>query len=76
MRSWAQGELCGCELLMNAAPLGLVVGRAGGRASAVLGLLAAARVREESAEKSTAKTARSPAVSEPGGQFCWERRRM
>ena len=41
MRSWAQGEVCGCELLMNAAPLGLVVGRASGRASAVFCLLAA-----------------------------------
>ncbi len=41
MRSWAQGELCGCKLLMNAAPLGLVVGRASGRASAVFGLVAA-----------------------------------
>ena len=76
MRSWAQGKVCCYELLMDAAPLGLVVGRAGGRASAVLGLLAAARVREESAEKSTAKMASSPAVSEQGGQFCWERRRM
>ena len=41
MRSWAQGELCSCELLMNAAPLGLVVGRASGGASAVFGLVAA-----------------------------------
>ena len=37
MGSWAQGELCSCELLMNAAPLGLVVGRASGEASAVFG---------------------------------------
>ena len=72
MGSWAQGESCSCELLMNAAPLGLVVGRASGEASAVFGCGrrgagGAARLREESAEKSTAKMANSPAVSEPGG---------
>ncbi len=26
--------------------------------------------------KSTAKMESSPSASEPGGQFCWERRRM
>ena len=73
MRSLAQGEVCGCELLMNAAPLGLVVGRAGGRASVVLGLLntgrgggasRTAREREASAEESSADMASSPAVLE------------
>ena len=39
--SGAQGEVCGRELVVDAAPFGLVVGRAGGRASSEVGLLAA-----------------------------------
>ena len=45
MRSWAQGEVRVCELFMNATLPGLVVGRAGGRTSVALGLLAAGRGR-------------------------------
>ena len=45
MRSWAQGEVRVCKLFMNATLPGLVVGRAGGRTSVALGLLAAGRGR-------------------------------
>ena len=45
MRSWAQGEVCVCELFMNAALPRLVVGRAGGGLSVALSLLAAGRGR-------------------------------
>ena len=43
MRSWAQGEVCVCELFMNATLPRLVVGRAGGGLSVALGLLEAGR---------------------------------
>ena len=75
MRSWAQGELCSCELLMNAAPLGLVVGRASGGASAVFGLVAAGgsgwggTVAGGVGREVDGEMASSPAVSEPGGSF-------
>jgi len=82
MRSWAQGELCSCELLMNAAPLRLVVGRASSGASAVFGLVAAGRSgwggtvaggvgREVDGENG--ELTRGVGT---GGQCCWERRRM
>ncbi len=71
MRSWAQGEVRVCELFMNATLPGFVVGRAGGRASVVLGLLAAGKRggggwdgtgARKSAEESSAEMASSPAV--------------
>ena len=59
----------GCELLIDVAPLGLVVGRLGVGGGA--GMLP--RVREESAAKSAVKMASRP-VSGRGcqgeGQFC------
>ena len=81
MGSWAQGELCSCELLMNAAPLGLVVGRASGEASAVFGCgrrgsgwggtVAGGVGREVDGENG--ELTRGVGT---GGQCCWERRRM
>jgi hypothetical protein len=73
MKSWAQGEVCVCELFMNATLPRLVVGRAGGGLSVALGLLEAGRGRvgrhggEKSAEESSADMACSPW----GGGVVW-----
>ena len=80
MKSWAQGEVCVCELFMNATLPRLVVGRAGGGLSVALGLLEAGRGGrvgrhggEKSAEESSADMACSPIV---WGGVGWERRRV
>jgi hypothetical protein len=58
MKSWAQGEVCVCELFMNATLPRLVVGRAGGGLSVALGLLAAGRGR-----RGASRTAREREIS-------------